>query len=841
MQNRSPSSLLLSNFVLALGHSRNPRPLQFGQLCKTIKNNAKKNERVDEKTLLKQYRSKISELTHQLAIERGGEGGSGTTAKRNVTRTTSRDMTEAKLREALDHSDELQQKLDKLSDLVIKRGIPNAASSSSLSKIGLKSADVQKRNRSASLQVVQVTREFLEEQGRAMGVEDGGAEAAKASFRDMALLQQAHGEELSKMYAHIEELENLVEGERGTCRKMRDELHMKDDYIQDLYKQNEELVEAENEKLESQENARREIQEYHDLRQQDLDKLQEKLDAEKDQTDAQQASLEKRSSKLEETEAMLSNKLAFLDEKESELQQQMNQLTENIMVWEAEKGDLERREGDVLQWSKNFKAKEWQLEEKEKVISDKEAEQLNKEKELVKFEQMLNNESALISDEKDKVSEIRMKTEAKEKTIEADWDDLTKWKRLLKEREIEVEERERSCKKREEIINSSAANISKHEKELQALKLELNAKADNLIVRENQVEKDQASIKRLKPALDSRSRDLDHRQRSVEEEEAKVEKLSVFCKELSQSNEEKQLELNVKMKHLEEREREVLGKESLHKHLDDLKTSLKSRELKQKIKEDQWMDNVARVNAEQAATLKQTDELLMAQIETTRTYEVELNDARAEVEVQKKEKDAALAILKQLQEKMEKLADDEQAAAGKFGNGGLQGHRDATRARQTWSFSLGSMNAKDLDGNNAVALTPQRTGSSKQNGEHKIIPGGKQSGKGGGSNGAKAVQNSREALIQSLESSAGVLEAILYGGSMESNGSLARIETVPVISEGEKQGNKKVNNTVDGIAEKRHTAQKARAKPRRNLQPKPKPKPKVMARVPVLKLDLTTI
>ena len=76
---------------------------------------------------------------------------------------------------------------------------------------------------------------------------------------------------------------------------------------------------------------------------------------------------------------------------------------------------------------------------------------------------------------------------------------------------------------------------------------------------------------------------------------------------------------------------------------------------------------------------------------------------------------------------------------------------------------------------------------------------------------------------------------------MESNGSLARIETVPVISEGEKQGNKKVNNTVDGIAEKRHTAQKARAKPRRNLLPKPKPKPKVMARVPVLKLDLTTI
>jgi centromeric protein E len=50
--------------------------LKFGQLCKTIKNNVKSNEVVDERSLLKQYRSKISDLELKLEeYERGGGSG----------------------------------------------------------------------------------------------------------------------------------------------------------------------------------------------------------------------------------------------------------------------------------------------------------------------------------------------------------------------------------------------------------------------------------------------------------------------------------------------------------------------------------------------------------------------------------------------------------------------------------------------------------------------------------------------------------------------------------------------------------------------------------------------
>lgn len=46
--------------------------LKFGQLCKTIKNNVKSNEVIDDRALMKQYKSTIAELKDQLAASTAG-------------------------------------------------------------------------------------------------------------------------------------------------------------------------------------------------------------------------------------------------------------------------------------------------------------------------------------------------------------------------------------------------------------------------------------------------------------------------------------------------------------------------------------------------------------------------------------------------------------------------------------------------------------------------------------------------------------------------------------------------------------------------------------------------
>ena len=120
----------------------------------------------------------------------------------------------------------------------------------------------------------------------------------RAAQTRSAQLKSAHDDEIGHMHAHIEELESLLESESDSNRRLREDIQMKDEYIGDLYRQNEELLEAENEKQEFQENARREIQEYHDLRQVDLDKLQEQISTKKETLDAQEEALSKRKAKV---------------------------------------------------------------------------------------------------------------------------------------------------------------------------------------------------------------------------------------------------------------------------------------------------------------------------------------------------------------------------------------------------------------------------------------------------------------------------------------------------------------------------------------------------------------
>ena len=67
------TSILCTITAAKMHHDETVSTLKFGQLCKTIKNKAKKNETIDEKTLMKQYKNKITELQEQLAFYSGND------------------------------------------------------------------------------------------------------------------------------------------------------------------------------------------------------------------------------------------------------------------------------------------------------------------------------------------------------------------------------------------------------------------------------------------------------------------------------------------------------------------------------------------------------------------------------------------------------------------------------------------------------------------------------------------------------------------------------------------------------------------------------------------------
>ncbi len=658
------TSILCTVTAATMHHDETVSTLKFGQLCKTIKNNARKNEVIDEKTLLRQYRSKISELTHQLAVANGEEPTSpGKSGQRRSLQRSKSDITGMKLAEALElaerekqRSAEVQQRLEKLQEMVFEKrksfvgslpgGLPSPTS-----------AGGRTRTRSASVMLQ------LQEHGSIPEEEEGADGMRSMDFSQEVSEQQA--EEIELLSAQVLELQRERENDRSEIamlRKLKDQLHKKNTEIAELEDRIAELEDRLAEQTESQEKSMLELQDYLERRQEELDTLTEQIDARQGEMDTQEEAQSKRKSRLEEMENNLSSMLAVLDEKESELQQQMNQLTQNIRIWEAEKQELQTREDAVLLWSKEFKSKEWNLEEHEKRVVEREQQLLEKEKKVKIEEKRLKEGEKQLNKEIEAHKNRMMKLEAGEKNLDDATTKVTDWKRILKSREIEVEERERNSKKKEENLRVATENLDVRDKEVTQLKHELSTKDEQLLEREYQIEQDHREIERLRPALEAKQRDLDRMEENLRVESEKVEEGSRLNKQLATEYEEKQLEITIKKRHLEEREGACFEKEKLLKEVDSMKSALDQRALKQELKEEQWVNNIAQVNSHHAAALAEMEEHLSAQIRSAQSYDEELSRVKEELEREKKSKDVAMKKLKNVQDKFEEQLLKGQAA-----------------------------------------------------------------------------------------------------------------------------------------------------------------------------------
>ena len=126
-------------------------------------------------------------------------------------------------------------------------------------------------------------------------------------------------------------------------------------------------------------------------------------------------------------------------------------------------------------------------------------------------------------------------------------------------------------------------------------------------------------------------------------------------KAMAAANEEMKSEFEIRQSHLDNREKTVTEKEKLHQDLDDKKIQLDQRELRQKLKEDQWVESVARANAAKNADLKQSNDLLQAQIESARVYEQDLRKAKVDLAQETKSRRVAMKKVQEVQEKFENL------------------------------------------------------------------------------------------------------------------------------------------------------------------------------------------
>ena len=377
------TSILCTVTVAPMHHDETVSTLKFGQLCKTIKNNAKKNEVVDEKTLLRQYRSKISELTQQLATARDPDASLDSAGNSSTRRKSSSVVTEAKLQEILEQGEkdrvrnvELQERLARLQEKIIgKRGsILNTRSGSDLSTL-VEDPDADQtsfkemsrhgsvsrsRTRSASVFVRTDSRELshLNEDdalftGDAHHPPKLGVDGKPFEGFDVEVMERQHGAEIERLETLLNIAEERADADQqdiGDLREvqanLRNEILVKGDCVLEMEAELEAAHEKESNSQAYQESMQKEIQEYHERKQEELDQMMVNMTDKKEEMNSQEETNHKRRLKLEEMENKLAVALADLDEKESSLQQQMNQQKQLIRIWNSEKQELITREGE---------------------------------------------------------------------------------------------------------------------------------------------------------------------------------------------------------------------------------------------------------------------------------------------------------------------------------------------------------------------------------------------------------------------------------------------------------------------------------------------------------------
>jgi len=671
------TSILCTITAAPMHHDETVSTLKFGQLCKTIKNKAKKNETIDEKTQLKQYRTQIAELKHQIAVFSGEvdlDGSESSEGRSSVSRKEGGGGGGFnKLREVMDSADrakrenaELQKRIKKLSDMVIRRN-PNA-NPDSTSPTNIQSVKQSSRSRTRSASVFAISGSLLPGvQSAFSGAADDSVKRANpsnaSSDQDNMERMQLYGDIQSKE-KEIDRLEDETSLHREEIDRLQEELEMKIQIIEELTEDRTALLETQAEKKEFQDLARKEIQEYHDKRQEELDEQQGTVDTKKESLDNQEDTLNKRQKQLEEMQNQLSSKLALLDEKESGLQQKMNKLEKKIEIWNHAKEDLQRREDAHTRWSKQFRDDEWKLKDDRAKYNELKEQVEKDKKEVENNRNELDKRGSDLEKKEEDLERTEQKLEKDKIILEEDTVKVTEWKRILKKREIEVEEEERSCRKREAALE---ANIEEYKRNMEIFKSEKTKnieKEEAILNREHDVATDLRKIERLQPALESQKRDLDHKAQSLETDRAATDKMAAENKEMAAANEEIKSEFEIRQAHLDNREKFVTEKEKLHQDLEDKKIQLDQRELRQKLKEEQWVESVARANAAKNADLKQSNDLLQAQIESARVYEEDLRKAKKDLAQETKSRRVAMKKVQEVQEKFENLLKEKHEAGG---------------------------------------------------------------------------------------------------------------------------------------------------------------------------------
>ncbi len=483
--------------------------LKFGQLCKTVSNTVKKNEIVDDKVLIHQYKHIITELREQLELQSSGGG--------------------PQYEEAIKEKERLEEKVKSLEELLL------SGSGQSFGDLGLNETDVTsslvgRGGGAATLTLLK-------------GLNEAKAENAKLTEKLSELVKKKTllETELADLNEFVEAKNTFDEYQREREQEIEDERNKLDKEKQTLQSDRYKIL---NERSSVEEKERRLATVIMSIDEKDS-KLRQTLSTLKEQQDQWHRSV-----------IDLQRREDTVDDWQRNHHKQELKLNESLSEIEVKTAALNNKEGILNELEAKMKLKLRELQEREQRLQ-------------VAMSRIADSEQNIIDKEENyklyeaSVRKREIDCDIKDKALSARWKELESLEALLREKERKMtidghmqEEKEEQIKTANVQIELLQIELDKKKMDLECLNLIAQQKGDLHDKKVVEVEAEQKKLVDKMHAIERIEVDLAHREAGVRERELLVASLEGKLHVLT----EKEMEINSKISNHKKAEEEFYNK-----------------------------------------------------------------------------------------------------------------------------------------------------------------------------------------------------------------------------------------------------------------------------------------
>jgi FkbM family methyltransferase len=287
--------------------------------------------------------------------------------------------------------------------------------------------------------------------------------------------------------------------------------------------------------------------------------------------------LKKKNQELEQKQKVIEQKNNELKEKNQELDQKQKVIEKKNSELKEKNQELDQKQKVIEQKNNELKEKNQELEQKQKVIEQK-------NNELKEKNQELEQKQKVIEQKNNELKEKNQELEQKQKVIEQKNNELKEKNQELEQKQKVIEQKNNELKEKNQELDQKQKVIEKKNSELKEKNQELEQKQKVIEQKNNELKEKNQELDQKQKVIEQKNNELKEKNQELEQKQKVIEQKNNELKEKNQELEQKQKVIEQKNNELKEKNQELEQKQKvIEQKNNELKEKNQELDQKQKV------------------------------------------------------------------------------------------------------------------------------------------------------------------------------------------------------------------------------------------------------------------